>query len=138
MKGIKVLLVLLGAILFISGCNSGSKVSSADVVSKFKEAGLEAENAKQLGENDDIKIDPDDGEATRFYLPSIQDTATGHVFVFNNQDDLNEVKTFYEDLGKQSELFKSWTYAKDNILLHLNGSMPEEQFNKYKEVLDSL
>ncbi|WP_063564870.1 hypothetical protein [Paenibacillus sp. O199] len=152
-KGLPIL-IFLGALLLIAGCSSGGSVTADDVISKLKTSSVEAENPEKILQEDSIKLNPEDGEVVRFKLPSMngssvqegsgenglvyKDAPSGHIFIFNNNADLVELQKFYEEMGQTSELFRSWTYAKDNILLQIPGALPEDQFNKYKEVIDSL
>lgn len=51
---------------------------------------------------------------------------------------MQKLKTYYDELGKASALFFSWTYAKQPVLVQLNGDMPEAQAKKYEQVLQQL
>ncbi|TKH43417.1 stress protein [Paenibacillus terrae] len=113
-------------------------VTADDVVSKFKTAGLEAENIRGMKPKDYGPLPMKAKSATVFYLPSIGKKNNGHVFVFENNEDLKELKSKYDDMGKESAMFFSYTYAKNNILLHMTGQATEEQFKKYQDVVDSL
>nr|WP_232436733.1 hypothetical protein [Paenibacillus senegalimassiliensis] len=77
-------------------------------------------------------------EGKRLYTPSIGEGAGGKVFIFEKKTDMEELKTYYDELGKSMAMLFSHTYAKGNILLQITGEMEEEQFNKYKEVIDEL
>ncbi|KJD42545.1 hypothetical protein [Paenibacillus terrae] len=117
---------------------NNTEVTSEDVVSKLKAAGLEAENSREMKPKDYGPLPMRAKSAAIFYLPSIGKTNNGHVFVFENNEDLKEVKKYYDDMGKESAMFFSYTYAKNNILLHMTGQATEEQFKKYQDVVDSL
>lgn len=154
MKKEALFLVFFGILLLIVGCSSNSSVTADDVITKLKSASVEAENPEKVTQDSSIKLDPKDGEVVRFKISSIngssisegagenglvyKDAPSGHVFIFKNNDDLIELQKFYEEMGQTSELFRSWTYVKDNVLLQIPGGVPEDQFNKYKEVIDSL
>lgn len=117
---------------------SNNEVTAEDIVSKFKAAGLEAENSREMKPKDYGPLPMKAKSAAVFYLPSIGKTNNGHVFVFENNEDLKELKSKYEDMGKQSAMFYSHVYEKDNILLHMTGQATEEQFKKYQDVVDGL
>lgn len=124
---------------FIAACSSPTNnpsVSADDIIAAFKEAGLEAENARDMTKDDYGMAPMKAKEAKRFFVPSLGEDAGGRLFIFDNQKDLEDTKKYYDELGKQSAMFFSWTYAKGNILIQMNGDMEESQFNKYKEVLD--
>ncbi|MGW8956593.1 hypothetical protein [Paenibacillus sp. NPDC055715] len=113
-------------------------ITADEVVAKFKAAGLEAENTREMKPKDYGPLPMKAKSATVFYLPSIGEKNNGHVFVFDNKEDLQELKKRYEDMGKESAMFFSYLYEKDNILLHMTGQAKEEQFKKYQDVIDTL
>jgi hypothetical protein len=41
-------------------------------------------------------------------------------------------------LGKENAAFFSWVFVKDNILVQINGNLPEEQAKKYEAALNAL
>ena len=47
-------------------------------------------------------------------------------------------KAYYDDLAKQSALFYSHTYQKGNVLLQMGGDVPDEDFEKYIQVIDQI
>lgn len=133
-------LLILMVVFVIAGCSNKeeSSISADDVVAKFKAAGLEAENATDIASKD-MGIAPmrfDEGK--RIIVPSIGDDSGGRVFVFEKKSDLEELQKYYDELGKASAMMFSHTYSKGNVLLQMTGEMEEEQFNKYKEVIDQL
>ena len=40
------------------------------------------------------------------------------------------MKAYYDDLGEGSAMLFSWTAVKDNILIQINGDLPEEKYKK--------
>ncbi|WP_338542742.1 hypothetical protein [Paenibacillus tundrae] len=148
------ILIFLGALLLITGCSSGRSVTADDVIAKLEKLSIEAENPRKVTEDGDMSLKPETAELVRFELPSLKgssategsensgfvlkDIPSGHIFIFENTDDLATMENIYEELGITLEMFRSLTYAKDNILLQVPATMPEEEFNKYKEFIDSL
>ena len=63
---------------------------------------------------------------------------SGRMFFVENKNDLETMKKYYDDLAKESAMFYSHTYAKGNILLQMGGDVPDEDFAKYVEVIDSI
>jgi hypothetical protein len=63
-------------------------LSSTDVATAFKEAGLEAENARAMTPQD-YGMAPAGlpKEGTRFFIPSLDETASGRVMTFANKED---------------------------------------------------
>jgi hypothetical protein len=109
-----------------------------DVISVFKDAGLEAENPRKMTK-DDFGMGPmKSNEAKLIILPSICVDCSGRILSYKNKEDLKQMKKYYDDLGKESAMLFSWTLEKDNILVQFNGDLPEEKYNLYKKSLDSI
>lgn len=87
---------------------------------------------------DDYGMAPILGTGLRFLVPSICADCGGRLFAFDNQSDLDKMKTYYEDLAAQSAMFFSWVFTRENILIQINGDLPEEQALKYKAALDAM
>ncbi|AIQ63328.1 stress protein [Paenibacillus stellifer] len=132
---------LIVAVFIFSGCssnNSASSVSLDDVIAKFKAAGLEAENATDITNKTMGMAPMKFEEGKRILVPSLGEDAGGRVFVFKKTSDLEELKSYYDELGKSSAMLFSHTYVKGNVLLQMSGDMEQEQFDKYKKVMDEL
>jgi len=118
--------------------NTEHKLRVDDVLQAFKDAGLEAENPREMTKDDYGLAPMKAQEAKRFFIPSLGEDAGGRVFSFNNVADLKQTKEYYDSLGKESAMFFSWTIEKGNILVQINGDLPKEEYEKYKKVLDEL
>lgn len=114
------------------------KWNSQQVVDAFKSAGLEAESTYAMTKDDYGMAPMVAIEGSRFIIPSLCADCGGRIFSFNNPDDLAVTKSYYEDLAKSSAMFFSWVFEKDNILVQINGDLPEEKALQYKEVLNGL
>lgn len=114
------------------------KWQSTNVVDAFLNAGLEAANPYPMTKDDFGAAPYVASEGTRFFIPSLCDDCGGRILSFETQDDLNITKAYYEELGKSSALFYSWVFVKDNILVQINGDLPEDQATQYKNALESL
>jgi hypothetical protein len=124
------LVVLLS--LLLSAC--GSSVTGDDVVTAFKNAGLEAEGSYPMT-NDDYGPAPYVCTGTRFLIPSIGADNGGRIFICENAEDLASLKNYYDELGKSSALFFSWTFAKGNVLVQINGDLPEDKARQYEAAI---
>ena len=108
------------------------------VVEAFKSSGLEAENPVVMTK-EDYGIAPMGAKVgLHFSIPSLCPTCGGRILAFDNQGNLDISRTYYETLGKQSAAFFSWVFVKDNILVQINGDLPEEQARKYEQTLQEL
>lgn len=131
-------LVLLALILFLAACGSSTNHTTDDVITSFKDAGLEVENTKEMTKEDYGIAPMKTEEGVRFIIPSLGEDSGGRILSYDNDSDLQEMKEYYDSMGEESALFFSWTIQKDNILVQINGDLPEEQYNKYKSALESL
>lgn len=134
------LLVLLLAFLLLAcgGGESFEKWTSSRVVDAFKDAGLDAENARPMTKDDYGMAPMVAAEGTRFLVLSLGEGAGGRVMSFKTQKDLDKTKAFYDDLAKESAFLFSWTFAKDNILVQINGDLPEDLAKQYEAALNDL
>ncbi|WP_100331931.1 stress protein [Bacillus xiapuensis] len=111
------------------------KVTVDTIITAFKDAGLEAENPTEL-ENKEFGNTREAGK--RILVPSLGEDAGGRIFEFKNASGLDAAKTYYDELGNSGPLFYSHTYSKGNFLLQMNGDMKDDQFEKYKKVMDEM
>ncbi|MGQ9502690.1 MAG: hypothetical protein ACUVSF_03165 [Anaerolineae bacterium] len=107
---------------------------SVDVVNAFLDAGLECEDPQSLAVNDGTAPFIAE-EAIRFMLPSVCNGCSGRIYSFNDQGQLDRARNYYIGLGEQDPQYFSWLYVRDNILVQLNGRMPEEQARLYRQAL---
>ncbi|MCS7260034.1 MAG: hypothetical protein NZ765_04535 [Anaerolineae bacterium] len=107
---------------------------TADVVNAFWDAGLECEDPQPLAVDDGTAPFTAD-EATRFMLPSVCDGCSGRIYSFSDQEQLNRARDYYIELGEQDPQYFSWIYVRENILVQLNGRMPEERAQLYRQAL---
>lgn len=132
----KKLLVLLLAALFLTSCSGGgSNLTTNEVVEAFQDAGLKVEDPREMTK-DDYGIAP--MTANEGTIIGIGDDMNARVFSFDNEEDLDTHKAVYDELGKSSAMFFSWTIKHKNILVQMGGDLPEEEFNKYKAALEEL
>lgn len=139
MKKVGLLISLLIVVGLLAACSSGEPtVKVDDVVAKFKEAGLEAESPTEITK-DDLGMAPMRfEEGRRILVPSLGDDNGGRVFVFKDKGDLEELKSYYDELGKSSAMLFSYTHANDHVLIQMNGDMEQAEFDKYAKVIDEL
>ncbi|SFS59364.1 hypothetical protein [Marininema halotolerans] len=132
------LLSMVALFLFLLGCSDSQAetMTTEGVIKQFKDAGLEADNAREMTKKDYGMAPMKAKEAKRFFIPSLGKDAGGRIFQFDNTNDLKQTKAFYDKAGRESAMLFSWTASKGNILIQINGDLPEDKFKKYKEVLN--
>lgn len=110
-------------------------VTTTSLISEFKKAGIEAENATDLPQKEFGNMRKD---GKRILTPKLGADKGGRVFEFSKKEDLEKAKKYYDELSNSAPMLFSHTYAKGNFLLQMNGDMKDEEFNKYKEVMDKV
>ena len=62
----------------------------------------------------------------------------GRVFTFESEEDLAEVRAFYEGLGEAGGSFFSWVFAEGDVLVQISGRLPEDRVRRYEAVLEEV
>ena len=136
MKKYSLIVFLFFGMLTLSACGSSStNVTADEVITAFKDAGLEAENPTDLDQSEFGNIRK---EGKRIIVPALGEDAGGRLFKFNNQDDLEQANSYYDEISNSAPIFFSHTYAKGEFLIQMNGDMEDAEFKKYKEVMDEV
>lgn len=130
----KKLLVLLFAILLVLGA-CGQKVESKDLINGFEKAGLSVKNEKKMT-HEDFGIGPYKTKDARVF--NVEDDKNGRIFVYDNEKDLKEMKKYYDKMGEESAMLYSHTYAKDKVLIQMNGEIKKKTFDKYTKTIDKV
>lgn len=114
------------------------KWSPGQVQDTILAAGLEFVDPKKM-EPKDYGLAPYNAvEGWRFLIPSLCYDCGGRVYTFDSPGKLAEMKRYYDSLGESSAAFFSWTFARDNILIQINGDLPEAQALLYQQALESM
>jgi hypothetical protein len=112
--------------------------TSQQAADAIKAVGLEFESPTQMTKEDYGMAPMMATDGIHFLIPSLCSDCGGRLFAFDNQAGLDTTKAYYEELGKQSAMFFSWVFVKDNILLQINGDLPKEKATAYQAALDTL
>ncbi len=57
---------------------------------------------------------------------------------FASEKDLTIVQNYYAQMGRFSAVLYSWIFVKNNILVQINGELPEENARMYEAALEGL
>ncbi len=87
---------------------------------------------------EDYGLAPLVGDGLRFLIPSLCADCGGRVFVVNNEDDMMRLKAYYDEMSKASAILFSWTFRRGNVLVQLNGDLPEQQAKAYEATLQAI
>jgi hypothetical protein len=104
----------------------------------FKAAGLEFEQVSPLTKTDYGIAPYLCTTALHFIVPSVCVDCGGRVFECPNQDDRDRLAKYYTEAGKISAAFYSWVYVRENIVVQINGELPEAKARQYEAVLNGL
>lgn len=131
-----------------SNKSSAVKASSAkktiadlnDVIEKFNSEGLEVHEPRKMTK-DDYGMAPlkaKEGMIFGVQVGSDGEYQNARIFSFENVDDLNDTKKYYDDLGKESSMTFSYTAANEDklVLMQFNGDLPKEVVDKYVDNAD--
>lgn len=135
-------------IVFLAGCgetvaptavptNTPTPLTSAQIIEHFKTKGLEVGQTYTM-KAEDYKVDMTGHEGTGFYIPSLCDECGGRVIVVNDPKSFQLLRDYYVNLGKDSPLFFSWVYTKDNVILQINGDLAPAKAAGYGDALGSI
>jgi hypothetical protein len=113
---------------------------SGEVIQAFAAAGLEVVNPSvvDLAELKDTPMPLTMREGMRFLLPSVCPDCGGRVYSFESARDLEQVKRYYVGLGKMNRELFSWVFVKDNLVIQLNGHLPQDVAMQYDEALAAI
>lgn len=105
---------------------AAGRFTADDVVAAFRAAGLEVGEVRPLT-RDDYQMAPLVGSGLRFLIPSLCEDCGGRVFAVEDAAEREALANYYRDLPKLSAILFSWVYVRDNIVLQINGDLPDEQ-----------
>lgn len=136
------LVFLLGLILCITAACSSRESESAitldDIVTEFRDAGLEVEAPTGSISEDHVLADLGFRDVQHILVPALGEGEGGYLFLFENKTDLEKLKDFYEVPGKSTLMPNSHAYTQDNILLQMSDQMSQTEFDRYVEVIKDL
>ncbi len=119
---------------------TASTLEPYEVTQAFQNAGLEVGETYPVEQEpgwDENLLPKSYAEAVRFTIPSLGVPAVGRdsggrVFVFDSEEDLAAVRTFYERL---EPAVRPYVYAKDLVLLQMANELPKAEADRYGAVL---
>src|SRR5215203_6544145 len=127
--GLVLAVVLLLAVVY-------REPTAEEVIQALRDEGLEVGDTRQVDREVDRSFVPKTyKEQVNFTIPSQGERVGGRVFTFESQEDLEQVREHYEGFG---ELFSSYVYVENKVLVQISAMLPEEQAERYGEVLREL
>lgn len=114
------------------------KWTASQAADAIEGAGLEFENARPMVPDDYGLAPMNATEAIRFLLPSLCPDCGGRVYSFASQEEMDRMEEYYVELGRASAAFFSWVFTHDNVLIQINGDLPETRALQYQEAIRAL
>jgi hypothetical protein len=108
------------------------------VLDAFLAVGLEATDSRPMISDDYGLVPMLALDGIRFFIPSICSDCGGRIMSFADAEKLQIVRDYYGQMGRFSAILFSWVFVKENILVQLNGALPEADARKYEAALSSL
>ncbi|RAI79707.1 hypothetical protein BFS35_011210 [Macrococcoides goetzii] len=109
------------------------EVTIDTLIKSFDDKGLSVKDVKKMSHEDFGPAPMKSKEAKQFV---VEKDMNARLFYYDNENDLKEMKKYYDQLGKESAMLFSHTYAKGKFLIQANGSIDEKVFKKYTDVMD--
>lgn len=123
-------IVIVGFVLL----SSNNKITPNDVLDAFIAAGLETGEVRDMTK-DDFGPAPLADEGIRFYIPSLCDDCGGRIMYYQDSSQLAQAERYYTEMGKLSAILFSWVFVRGNILVQINGDLPEDKARQYESAL---
>ena len=108
------------------------------VVDTFRLAGLEVSNPRPMTSDDYGLVPMLATQGTRFFIPTVCPDCGGRIMSFANQEDLVIVRDYYAQMTRFGAVLFSWVFVRNNILVQINGELPEESARVYEAALDNM
>jgi hypothetical protein len=126
------LAVLLAVVLLLGLVNRDP--ATEEVIQAFRDEGLEVGEVQSISRSEDRSLIPKTyEEQVSFTIPSSGERVKGRsVFTFPSRETLDQVREYYEEFGS---MFSSYVYVEGNVLVQIAGDVPEDQAERYGEVL---
>lgn len=126
-------------VILVAGCGGAAvpQHTADQAVQAFKAAGLEAESPTPM-ERSDYGLAPMVGQGIHFLLPSLCEKCGGRVIAVEDATERQRMADYYINAGKRSAFLFSHVYIVDNLVVQLNGDLPDDQAAKYRAALDAL
>lgn len=110
--------------------------TSAQVIQAFVRAGLPFEIPSLPRDERDTFSGLIAADTKLIHIPNQGADANGMILCFKNARDLRRMEAYYAALGNALPQYSSWIYVHDNVILQINGSVPEAVASHYAAALN--
>jgi hypothetical protein len=125
LAGVLAVVLLLGLV--------NREPTTEEVIEAFRDEGLEVGEVQTVTRSEDRSLIPKTyEEQMSFTISSSGEKSGGRDFTFPSREALDPVSEYYEEFGG---VFASYVYVEGNVLVQIDGDVPEDQADQYGEVL---
>ena len=105
-----------------------------EIIKSLNDNGLNIDQTGNVSEDEIDTLPADIRNGVKFSIRSDEQIRSGCVLEFEKKKDFETIQGHYLELNKNNELH-TWSFVKDNILVVIEGAMPEKEIQAYKAVL---
>jgi hypothetical protein len=107
------------------------------IAEAFRASGVEIGEVREMTV-DDYGAAPMGAQGLRFLIPSLGEDAGGRIILYDDPEVADRAQAYYEELGEQSALLFSHVFRRDNVVVQVNGTLPQEQADLLEAALDTV
>jgi len=112
-------------------------VSLEEIAEAFRNSGVEIGEVREMTVAD-YGPAPKADEGLRFLIPSLGEDAGGRIMRYDKAEVADRAQAYYEELGEQSALLFSHVFRRGNLVVQINGTLPQDQADLLEAVLDTV
>ncbi|UCH80179.1 MAG: hypothetical protein JSW20_10590 [Nitrospiraceae bacterium] len=105
-----------------------------EIIKSFNEKGLKLNQISDVSKDEKDMLPAEIKDGVEFSIRSDEQVWSGCVLEFDKKQDFETIQSHYLDLNYNNELH-SWSLVKDNILVIIDGAMPEQTVRQYELTL---
>jgi hypothetical protein len=109
----------------------------AAIAAAFRASGVEIGDVREMTV-EDYGPAPKATEGLRFLIPSLGEDAGGRIMYYDDPEVADRAQAYYEELGDQSALLFSHVFRRDNFVVQVNGTLPQEQADLLEAALETV
>lgn len=137
MGGATLLVLAVVAVVLVALSRGEDERTTEEMISAFRDEGLEVGKVQPQRPEPGSPLPNVWKKQVRFLIPSIGPDAGGRVFTFEEEEDLNTVRSYYEGLNDLGGLFCcSHVYTDGLVLVQVPGDVPKNRADEYGRVLE--
>jgi hypothetical protein len=109
----------------------------AQVAEALQASGVEVGEVREMT-IEDYGMAPKADEGLRFLLPGLGDDKGGRIMLYEDPEVLERARAYYVELGQQSAMLFSHVFVVHNILVQVNGTLPQDQADILENAISAI